>query len=131
MGREVRNREKKVQREGGRGREKEPTVLEKNNTTLSKCASLLIKGSLTPHHLNQNCRNEAPAINFFSQIAEEEKAEHPSPFFILKNQPLRVWRLFFPPKDVVGPGEPLKSSLLCLPKKHKVLVKYKQRALFL
>lgn len=74
MGREVRQRERKVQREGGPGREKEPTVLEKNNTTLSKCAHRLIQAGLTPHDLNQNCQNEGPAINFFSQIAEKEKA---------------------------------------------------------
>ena len=56
-------------RERERERGRKNLVLEKNNATLSKCASHLDKASLTSH-----CQNEAPAINFFSQITDEENA---------------------------------------------------------
>lgn len=59
-------------REGDRGGK--TLVIEKNNTTLSKRASYLIKASQASHHLHQNCQNETPAINIFSQITDEGNA---------------------------------------------------------
>ena len=49
------------------------------------------------YYPDQNCKNEALVINFSSQKTEEEKAQHPSIFFLsLKNTPSKSEGFFSP-----------------------------------